>query len=495
MKCDFCEESTPIIEEIMRHSLFLKYSQSQNYHYTKGISEILHNYRTYNNILYKDILLYNTPEELLCKVFNSNILYEKLQMLGEYYKFHNDIPRLFMMPAIISLNYYHDKKRRLEYYRIAKLIQNENKNNPDKPPKGIVGDSPLPYSSQQITAQEANSSDEAQVSLRPNPNLSISNSNSNNTKYCNKQYQISNMKVTNLKQNSKLFSFKNKIIQINNNVNLVLLIYSICQRTKFQKKLLKRKIYQQNQINCIQYILQFYIIIQTPRDIDIKSPTNRTLLPNQQRIATLLKSPKCVTPRAPQQSPHLNKKVEQLEIKVMSDLQTLLAKKHSRNSKQYCTVHFDSITLGQDPRSLTQRFESGNNTKGQFVKKKLSIKDINQFRRIKIQEPLSNRDSPRKLNLKSKSNDKPISINISTDHKINFYQQIQSARQDKNFQQTTIIQKQLNGQSLSQQIHHQKSATAKSLGKSMKLTNNILDSQICKVALNLVVKNIRSRKT
>lgn len=49
-----------------------------------------------------------------------------------------------MLPAIIPLNYYHDKKRRLEYFRIAKLIADENKNNPDKPPKGIVGDSPLP---------------------------------------------------------------------------------------------------------------------------------------------------------------------------------------------------------------------------------------------------------------------------------------------------------------------------------------------------------------
>lgn len=52
-----------------------------------------------------------------------------------------------MLPAIISLNYYHDKKRRLEYFRIAKLIAEENKNNPDKPPKGIVGESPLPMSS------------------------------------------------------------------------------------------------------------------------------------------------------------------------------------------------------------------------------------------------------------------------------------------------------------------------------------------------------------
>jgi hypothetical protein len=40
------------------------------------------------------------------------------------------------------LNNFHDKKRRIEYYRIAKIIEDENKKNPNKPPKGIVGDKP-----------------------------------------------------------------------------------------------------------------------------------------------------------------------------------------------------------------------------------------------------------------------------------------------------------------------------------------------------------------
>ncbi|CAD8110832.1 unnamed protein product [Paramecium primaurelia] len=493
MKCDFCEENTPIID-IMRHSLFLKYSQSQNYHYTKGISEILHNYRTSNNILYKDVLLYYTSEELLCKVYNSTILYDKLQMLGEYYKFHNDIPRLFMVPAIIPLNYYHDKKRRLEYYRIAKLIANENKNNPDKPPKGIVGDSPLPQSSQQMTAQEASSSDEP-ISKCDKILEGISFIETKpqfvNFKQQLQQYQILQQAIPNFKYESYKPQLKQQAIQLQkpNNLDKQQRKSSITNilnmlKNKVPKKTIKKK---------NQSIKSDQLHI-TPRDIDIKSPTNRTLLPNQQRIATLLKSPKCVTPRAPQQSPHLPKKVQQLEIKVMTDLQTLLAKKQTRDSKQYCTVHFDSISLAQDPRSLTQRFESANNSKGQFAKKKLSIKELNQFRRVKIQEPLSNRDPPRKLNFKSKSNDKPLNINISTDHKINFYQQVQSARQALNSQQTTTTFKQVNAQSLSQQIHHQKSATAKTLGKSMKLTNT-LDSQIYKVALNQAVKNIRSRKT
>ncbi len=47
-----------------------------------------------------------------------------------------------MMPETNILNNFHDKKRRIEYYRIAKVIEDENKKNPNRPPQGIVGDKP-----------------------------------------------------------------------------------------------------------------------------------------------------------------------------------------------------------------------------------------------------------------------------------------------------------------------------------------------------------------
>lgn len=61
----------------------------------------------------------------------------------EYYKYHKDIPRLFMLPETYMLNSYHDNKRKHEYFRIAQLIEEENKLNPQRPPKGIVGEKPL----------------------------------------------------------------------------------------------------------------------------------------------------------------------------------------------------------------------------------------------------------------------------------------------------------------------------------------------------------------
>ena len=46
----------------------------------------------------------------------------KIEMFAEYYKFHNDVARMFMLPESYSLNKYHDKKRKIEYIRITKIL-------------------------------------------------------------------------------------------------------------------------------------------------------------------------------------------------------------------------------------------------------------------------------------------------------------------------------------------------------------------------------------
>ena len=47
---------------------------------------------------------------------------DKIVVLSEYYKFHRDIPRLFFMPTSLTLSKYHDRKRRIEYMRITKML-------------------------------------------------------------------------------------------------------------------------------------------------------------------------------------------------------------------------------------------------------------------------------------------------------------------------------------------------------------------------------------
>lgn len=46
---------------------------------------------------------------------------KKITKLTEYYKFHCEIPRLFMIPIIKVVNSHHNKKRRLKYYEVNKL--------------------------------------------------------------------------------------------------------------------------------------------------------------------------------------------------------------------------------------------------------------------------------------------------------------------------------------------------------------------------------------
>ena len=62
----------------------------------------------------------------MTEVFQADRTTKKLQFLTEYYKFHNEIPRIFMKEVSDVMNRYHDKKRRIDYYRIKKLLKEQN---------------------------------------------------------------------------------------------------------------------------------------------------------------------------------------------------------------------------------------------------------------------------------------------------------------------------------------------------------------------------------
>jgi hypothetical protein len=130
--------------------LYSKYSSSQNYYYTKDINEILTNERKPNVIDFKDLKFLDEREEYLKRYYKIFEYSHKLKMLAEYYKFHKDIPRLFFLPLtkvnsdiniinsifiikyknisiltifiIKIINRYHDKKRRIDYIRITKML-------------------------------------------------------------------------------------------------------------------------------------------------------------------------------------------------------------------------------------------------------------------------------------------------------------------------------------------------------------------------------------
>ncbi|CAD8096339.1 unnamed protein product [Paramecium primaurelia] len=135
-------------KSIINSKLFNKYCQSQNYYFTRDINEILNEATTKSTVRFKDWNCYDEQDEYLKRVYHLSEYPVKIQLLSEYYKFHHDIARIFQEPVSTILNKYYDKKRKIEYYRIAKIIDQENKNNPHRPPKGIIGEKPSPLNSQ-----------------------------------------------------------------------------------------------------------------------------------------------------------------------------------------------------------------------------------------------------------------------------------------------------------------------------------------------------------
>ena len=143
--CIFCSKKNQPAKKnhfpiMINKALYSKYSSSQNYYFTKDINEILTNSRTSVVIKYKDSLIIDEEEDYLKRFYKNSEYDYKIRMLTEYYKFHKDISRLFMMPTTNVLNKYHDKKRRLEYVRVTKMLRDENElKNPSPRPKEKAG--------------------------------------------------------------------------------------------------------------------------------------------------------------------------------------------------------------------------------------------------------------------------------------------------------------------------------------------------------------------
>ena len=121
----------------MTKALYSKYSSSQNYYYTKDINDIMTDGRTPAVIKYKDFVTLDEEDEFLKRYYKRHEYEYKIGLLVEYYKYHKDITRLFMLPITDTLNNYHDKKRKIEYVRITNKLKvdEEKKKNGGVTPK------------------------------------------------------------------------------------------------------------------------------------------------------------------------------------------------------------------------------------------------------------------------------------------------------------------------------------------------------------------------
>jgi predicted amidophosphoribosyltransferase len=81
----------------------------------------------------KDTAAFDEEDEYLNRYYAFHEYDGKIRRLTEYYKFHRDIARMFMLPTTTTLNKYHDKKRRIFYIQITKMLK-EKEGKKDTPP-------------------------------------------------------------------------------------------------------------------------------------------------------------------------------------------------------------------------------------------------------------------------------------------------------------------------------------------------------------------------
>jgi len=79
--------------------------------------------RTPAVIKYKDLLVLDEEDEFLKRYYKLHEYDYKIGLLVEYYKYHKDIARLFMIPGTDTLNRFHDKKRKLNYVKITSKLK------------------------------------------------------------------------------------------------------------------------------------------------------------------------------------------------------------------------------------------------------------------------------------------------------------------------------------------------------------------------------------
>ncbi|CAD8208419.1 unnamed protein product [Paramecium octaurelia] len=140
----------------LQQSLAYKYSQQDSYYYTKSLNEYIENARLPHVINFHYETNCNEQSEYLRRTYDTHEIATKLTLLTEYYKYHNEIPRCFLLKLADIMSNYHDKKRRIEYFRIKRMIEKENKSNPNQPKKKIVGEEPDDSATQKSGRQYSN---------------------------------------------------------------------------------------------------------------------------------------------------------------------------------------------------------------------------------------------------------------------------------------------------------------------------------------------------
>lgn len=113
-RCRLCKTRTPSSGKLL-HWRYAKH--------LKDIRLVLLRVRSPVHVRFVDAISFSTAGECLKKFYGAEELLPKLRMLVDYYKFHTDVPKVFMRPLSSVAHMHHDRCRRLNYLRVMKLLQ------------------------------------------------------------------------------------------------------------------------------------------------------------------------------------------------------------------------------------------------------------------------------------------------------------------------------------------------------------------------------------
>ena len=116
---------TPCTKRLINSFLYTKYSSSQNYYFSKEVNNILAGNRSIYTIRFADDNCMLDDEELLKRSYRLPEYAGKITLLTEYYKFHEDVPRFFILPVAQVVYNFYDKKRRINYIRVTRMLKGE----------------------------------------------------------------------------------------------------------------------------------------------------------------------------------------------------------------------------------------------------------------------------------------------------------------------------------------------------------------------------------
>ena len=110
--------------QFINHGLKVKY-QDEMYCICSPVVNIIDKTKSVDYIKFVEDCHLQEKTESLTKYYRKTHYENKIKELTTFYKFHQEVPRLFMKDKCVVIHYYYDAKRRINYERIRRLLELE----------------------------------------------------------------------------------------------------------------------------------------------------------------------------------------------------------------------------------------------------------------------------------------------------------------------------------------------------------------------------------